>query len=86
MGRREFSEQAYRSCLGIIRLAKRFPAERLNAARARALAYRILTHRGVINILLKNLDQQEPEKITHSPRGHENIRGAAYYGGEVSMH
>lgn len=86
MGRREFAEQAYRSCLGIIRLAKRFSAERLNAACARALAYRILTYRGVKNILLKNLDQQEPEKITHSPRGHENIRGAAYYGGEVSMH
>jgi transposase len=83
MARREFPETAYRSCLGIIRLAQRFPVERLNAACSRALTFRILTYQGVKNILSKNLDQLPPETTTPQNQSHENIRGAKYYGQEV---
>lgn len=86
MQRREFPEQAYRSCLGIIRLAKHFSAERLNAACSRALSYRILTYRGVKSILVKKLDQLQTEEAQQPSRSHENIRGADYYGKEVTVH
>jgi transposase len=86
MARREFPEQAYRSCLGIIRLAKRFPPERVNAACARALEYRILTYRGVKNILVKKLDGPQTASPDQRPRRHENVRGAEYYGEEVTVH
>lgn len=86
MQRREFPEQAYRSCLGIIRLAKHFSPERLNAACSRALAYRILTYRGVKSILVKKLDQLQTEETTRRSQSHENIRGASYYDQEVMIH
>lgn len=86
MARREFPEQAYRSCLGIIRLAKRFPAQRLNAACQRALAFHLLTYQGVKNILAKNLDQVQPEPTPQRSQHHQNIRGADYYDPEVTIH
>lgn len=86
MQRREFHEQAYRTCLGIIRLAKHFSTDRLNAACSRALAYRILTYRGVKSILVKKLDQLQPEAVPKKASDHENIRGAGYYNEEVTVH
>ena len=79
LARRQFPEQAYRTCLGIVRLTKHFSAQRLNAACQRALAYRIHTYRGIKNILAKNLDELLPEATPQRSRSHENIRGARYY-------
>jgi len=81
---RKFPEQAYRSCLGLLRLGKQFSDERLNNACQRALEYRIETYKSVRNILIKNLDSLEIK--TKKERvfiPHENIRGAAYYENEV---
>jgi len=80
MASRKFPEQAYRSCLGIIRLEKQYPAERLDRACRRALAYRITTYQGVKNILLKGLDNAaDRDQIKSNPIRHENIRGAGYF-------
>lgn len=80
ISRHKFPEQAYRSCLGIIRLEKRFSAERLNLACQRALAYRVETYPGVKNILIKNLDQvKEAVAINSAVIQHQNIRGRNYF-------
>jgi transposase len=77
---RKHPQQAYRSCLGILRLAKRYTEERLEAACRRALPAGIHSYKGVKNILAAKLDQVEPEELaTVVPTGHENIRGQTYY-------
>jgi transposase len=78
---RPHPEQGYRSCLGIIRLAARYGAERVEAACARALAARALSYRSVESILRHGLDAQPlpgPRPTRTHPR-HANLRGAAYY-------
>jgi len=77
---RKHPQQAYRSCLGILRLAKRYSEERLEAACRRALPAGIHSYKGVKNILDAKLDQVEPEEpATVVPTDHENIRGKTYY-------
>jgi transposase len=78
---RVFAEQAYKSCLGIIRLKNHYTAERLNAACERALRYNIHSYKGVKNILQNGLDTKS-EQILHfsnAPKEHTNIRGAEYF-------
>ena len=75
-----FPEQAYKRCLGIIRLEKPFTAERLNLACERALKHNIESYRGVKNILDNGLENyKEPQVVSKAPLLHENIRGAKYF-------
>ncbi len=77
---RPHPEQGYRSCLGIIRLAERYGADRVEAACARALAVRALSYRSVESILRHGLDSQPLRAAparTHPH--HQNLRGSAYY-------
>ena len=79
---RRYPEQAYRTCLGIIRLEKRFSKERLNMACKRALEYKLYTYSGVKNVLLKGLDLSTPawEETLSSPSlQHDNVRGSTYF-------
>jgi transposase len=74
-------EMGYRSCLGILRLAKTYSAERLEAASQRALQLQAFSYRSLSSILKNSLDRQillEPESNQAGPR-HENVRGADYY-------
>ena len=48
---RRHPEQGYRSCLGILRLDKRYGGERLESACARAAAVRARSYRHVESIL-----------------------------------
>lgn len=81
MEERPHPEQGYRTCLGIIRLAKSYGPDRLEVACARALGLGSHTYRTVESILKKKLDQQPltttPSSRTH--RHHEFVRGARYY-------
>jgi hypothetical protein len=78
---RPHPEQEYRSCLGILRLAKRYGPERLEAACTRAVAVRARSYRHVDSILKRGLDRVALP--AHGARGvpasHENVRGADYY-------
>jgi len=77
---RKHPQQAYRSCLGLLRLGSRYGEERLEAACRRALPAGIHSYKGVKNILDAKLDQVEPEEpSTVVPDTHENIRGQSYY-------
>ena len=83
MARRPHPELGYRSCLGIIRLGRRYDSERLEAACARALAIDAPTYRSVEAILRAGLDRQPlpaPSPTLSLPRReHANVRGPAYY-------
>lgn len=78
---RPHPEQGYRSCIGIIRLEKRFGADRLEAAAQRALEIDAHNYPSIKSILEKGLDKvpvrQPPQR---APVLHDNIRGAKYYG------
>jgi transposase len=79
---RPHPEQGYRSCLGILRLAKQHGPARLDAACARAVAIGARSYRHVESILKPGLDRLplDPEPATTSARApHANVRGPAYY-------
>jgi transposase len=79
--RRAHPQQGFRSCLGIMRLGKRFGEERLEAACRRALTLNACSYKSIESILRQGLDgqavpeQQELDLVLE----HENIRGADYY-------
>ena len=75
-------EQGYRSCLGIIRLAKKYSPERLEDACQRALKVKAFSYKSVNSILKNKLDQQAlpfEEAVPTKTVSHHNIRGSGYY-------
>ena len=78
-------EQGYRSCLGILRLGKRYGEARLEAACARAVAVSARSYRHVESILKAGLDSQPLPQSAQEPSSaqplasHDNLRGPTYY-------
>ncbi len=74
-------EQGYRSCLGIIRLGKKYPHARVEAAAQRALALNVCSYQSLKSILKNHLDGQIPESTPEPqpPVDHPNLRGPDYY-------
>lgn len=75
-------EQGFRSCLGIIRLVKRYSPQRLEAACERALNIKAYSYKSVSSILKNGLDQHPFPRDDVSPKNpiiHHNIRGQDYY-------
>ena len=75
---RPHPEQGFRSCVGILGLAKRYDAERLDAACARALALGTRSYSSVAAIL-KNAQGKKAAETDQPSLLHENIRGPGYY-------
>ncbi len=81
MEHRPHPEQGYRACLGLMKLARQYGAERLEAACARALSIRSPQYRSVGSILASGLDRQGvvgTREVIAMPQ-HENVRGPGYY-------
>jgi len=80
---RPHPEHGYRSCLGLLGLAKRFGPARLEAACERALIIGAPTRKSVLSILDKGLDRVPlPPLETQTPLPlltHGNVRGPDYY-------
>ncbi len=80
---RPHPEQGYRSCLGILRLAKRDGALRLEVACARALVAGARSYRHVDAILKHGLDRCPlPDTASAAPARplvHDQLRGSTYY-------
>jgi transposase len=78
---RPHPEQGYRSCLGILRLARRDGPDRLEAACARALAAGARSYRHVDAILKHGLDRcpWPAARPAAPPLVHDQVRGPAYY-------
>jgi transposase len=73
-------EQGFRACIGILRHAKTFGAERLEAACDRALEIGARSYTSVTSILKTNLDRKRPASATDGPAiTHDNIRGPRYF-------
>lgn len=74
-------EMGYRACLGFIRLADQFGADRMENAAERALASGATQVKQLRSMLAKGLDRQPlaappPERSTPP---HENLRGPGYF-------
>ena len=77
---RPHPEQGFRSCLGILRLARSHGAERLEAACDRALAINARTLTSVKSILHNRLDGRRPVQPPEAPPiPHANIRGPQFF-------
>jgi transposase len=80
MSSRPHPEQGFRSCLGIIRLAKAHGEARLEAACQRALHFGTVSYRSIESILDKRLEAQPLDLPTPwSSPAHENVRGQQYF-------
>jgi transposase len=81
LGARKHPQQSYRACLGVLRLAKGFGNDRLNAACARALKLNAAGYRSIHSILKNSLDKQQPAIAIQAslPLDHANVRGPDYY-------
>ncbi|MDA8344137.1 MAG: IS21 family transposase [Thermaerobacter sp.] len=78
---RTHPEQGYRSCLGIMHLAKIYPPARMEAAATRALTIGARSARSMRSILENRLDQEPlADENTEPTPDHGNVRGADYYG------
>ena len=78
---RRHPEQSYRSCLGILRLAKTYSDARLEAAAQRALTLGARSVRSVESILKHRLDEQPLHEAPECPLpdDHDNLRGPSYF-------
>jgi transposase len=74
-------EQGFRSCLGILRLAKQYSEYRLEAACTRAVVSSQVSFKSIKNILKTSLDKVKikEEPMENISINHENIRGSDYY-------
>ncbi len=77
---KQYPEQAYRTCIGIINLARKYGEKRVDRACYRAASFKLYNYKAVKNILDKGLDKVDEEKVYEQRLPlHGNIRGAEYY-------
>jgi len=81
MSKNQHAEQKFRSCLGILRLARTWGNERLNAASQRALDLNACSYKHIKLILENGGDCRAISSVgkLQIASSHENIRGAEYY-------
>lgn len=72
-------EHGYRSCLGLLSLAKRYGHARLEAACERALALGAHQYRHVREILENHREGAQAQSDEWSSPAHSNVRGPEYY-------
>ena len=71
---RKYPEQAYRACLGLLHLSKKFSAARLEAACKKANAHGIISMRSIKSMLTTGSDKLD-DKQASLVINHSNIRG-----------
>jgi transposase len=80
LNERSHPEQGFRTCLGIVRLARSYGPVRLEAGCAHALDVGARSYGSLKSILANNLDRRPAHKPADaSPILHPNIRGPGYY-------
>jgi hypothetical protein len=77
---RVFPQQAYRACLGVLRLGQRYGEARLEKACVKALELGMTRYQQIESLLKKNLEQMSMSSNPPSILSvHNNIRGSLYY-------
>jgi transposase len=81
MQARPHPEQGFRSCLGILSLARGYGPVRLEAACHRGITIGAMSYRSIASILKAGLDKAfMPEAAAEAdPIRHDNIRGGDYF-------
>lgn len=76
-------QQAFRACLGVMRMSKSYGNARLEKAAERAIAIGAFSYNSIASILKNGLDQKPlptaPDSSTTTTLTHHNVRGANYY-------
>jgi len=75
---RKHPEQAYKVCLGILSLGKKYGAARLNKACKQANRFGTYSLKRIENMLKLALEEEQHPELELIPV-HENIRGSGYY-------
>ncbi len=80
LNKKEHVEQAYKSCVGILALGKRYGDVRLINACKRAIEFDMYSYKSIEMILKRGLDHpdQIETQLSLMPQ-HDNIRGKHYY-------
>ena len=76
---RAYKEQAYQSCIGILRLSSNYTPMRLEAACRRVGNASRISYTLLSNILQKRLDESPEHQISSHIPEHDNIRGPQAY-------
>ena len=84
VGEQPHPEFGYRGCLGIIRFARKYSPQRVEAASQRALLTRACRYKSVESILKTSLDQvplenAPPSAASQPTPQHNNIRRSEYF-------
>lgn len=77
--KKQHPEQAYKSCMGVLRLEKKVGKERFVKACSLALDYERYNYKTVQSILEKGLDRVDTSPERPVMPKHHNIRGKDYY-------
>jgi len=75
---RRCPEQAFRSCLGILRLSSQVSASQMETACQLALRAKLLNYTG-FKTTLQHLPEPQKQDASSPMPAHENIRGESYY-------
>ncbi|KKM83078.1 hypothetical protein LCGC14_1313060 [marine sediment metagenome] len=79
---RKYPEQAFKVCMGILNLGKRYNPERLNKACRRAHSFGIYSYTRIENMLKNGLEEEMQSEFDWGKPQiplHKNIRGSEYY-------
>jgi len=70
-------EQAFRTCMGVLRLCGPLGQDRAESVSARAIAVGALNYKSIASIIAHNLDRPAP--VEASVVAHANVRGRGYF-------
>jgi transposase len=76
---RKHHEQAFKVCMGILSLAKKYGNERLNRACGKANESGSSSYKRIEGMVKLDLEDEQQGRLFVSIGNHENIRGAQYY-------
>ena len=77
---REHPQQAFKSCMGVLNLGKKYKPEDLEKVCKRAIDYNSISFRFIHNALKNNIHKMEPENTPDLKLPfHKNIRGKENY-------
>ena len=72
-------EQAYRVCLGILKLSEKYSESRLETACLWASSHNIYSYKRISNILKNSMDQAQADQAQMATSVHQHVRGSMYY-------
>jgi transposase len=79
LARRRHPEQAFRTCIGILKLFRGLDPAHVEAAATRAVEIGALNYASISSILKHKLGRAEPAADSASIDHHSNIRGPNYF-------